>query len=294
MYAITAATGNTGRAIAEALLSKGKKVRVIGRDAARLKPLVDKGAEAFVGDVKDADAMTRAFTGAKAIYTLIPPDYAAPNMRAYQNKVSEAIAAAIVNARVRYVVDLSSIGANLSEKAGPINGLHDNEERLNQLKDVDVLHLRPASFMENLFLNISVIKTMGILGTPLKGDLPIPMIVTRDIASEAAQRLLSLDFTGKTTKELLGQRDLTMVEATRVIGKAIGKPDLPYVQFPYDDAEKAMVGMGLAPDTARNFIEMYRSFNDGALRPTEKRAATNTTPTSIEEFAQVFAAAYKG
>ncbi|MFY9268691.1 MAG: NAD(P)H-binding protein [Candidatus Manganitrophaceae bacterium] len=294
MYVITGATGNTGKVIAEKLLTQGKKVRVIGRSDARLKSLVAQGAEGFVGDVEEAGAMTRAFTGAQAVYMLIPPNYTGENMRGYQNRVGEVYAEATVNARVPYIVNLSSVGAHLSEKAGPINGLHDHEQRLNKLNGVHILHLRPTSFMENLFGNIGLIKKMGIHGTPLRGDLSITMIATKDIAAEAAERLLRLDFSGKSVKELLGERDLTMAEVTRILGKAIGKPELPYVQFPYDDAEKAIIGIGFSADVARNFIEMYRSMNEGVIRPTEKRSAKNTTPTSIEQFAVIFAAAYNG
>jgi uncharacterized protein YbjT (DUF2867 family) len=292
MYAITGATGNTGRRIAEALLSKGKKVRVIGRDAERLKSLAKKGAEAFVGSLDDAAAMTRAFSGAKAAYAMIPPNLKAENMRVYQNKISEALAAAIAKARVQYVVNLSSVGAHLSEKTGPIAGLHDQEQQLNKLKDVHVLHLRPGFFMENFYWNIDMIKKMGINGSPLKADLPVSMIATQDIAAAAAQQLADLDFSGKSVRELLGQRDLTMTKATQALGRAIGKPDLKYVQFPYDEAEKAMLGMGLSASVAKGFIEMNRAFNEGVIQLNEKRSAANTTPTSIEEFAKQFAAAY--
>src|SRR3989338_3021085 len=106
MYAITGATGNTGRRITEMLLSQGKKIRVIGRDAVRLKPLVDKGAEAFTGSLDDAAAMTRAFTGAKAVYAMIPPNPITKNLRAYQNQIGEALATAIAKARVPFVVNL--------------------------------------------------------------------------------------------------------------------------------------------------------------------------------------------
>lgn len=292
MYAITGATGNTGKKIAEALLARGKKVRVIGRTAERLRPLADKGAEPVVGSLDDAAFLTRAFTGVKAVYAMIPPNYAAPHFRAYQNKLGEAIATSIASAQVPYVVNLSSLGAHLPEKTGPIKGLYDMEQRLNKLERTHVLHLRPTYFMENLFWSMNLIKTMGMNGSPLKGDLLIPMIATRDIAAEAAERLFRLDFSGKSAKELFGQRDLTMVEATRILGKAIGKPELPYVQFPYEDAEKAMVGMGLSLDMARSFNELYRAFNEGTLKPTEARSESNTTPTSIEEFAKVFAMRY--
>ncbi|MEW6684329.1 MAG: NAD(P)H-binding protein [Nitrospirota bacterium] len=292
MYAITGATGNTGKRIAEALLAKGEQVRVVGRSAERLKALVDRGAEAFVASLDDVGATTRAFAGARAVYLMIPPPYAEPDVRGYQNRVGKALSEAVVAARVAHVVNLSSVGAHLAERVGPIKGLHDQEERLNRLAGVNVLHLRPVSFMENVLFNINLIRQAGINGTPLRADLAIPMIATQDIAAVATRRLLALDFSGKATQELLGQRDVSMAEATRILGQAIGKPDLPYVQFPYEEAEKAMVGMGLSPDMARAFIEMYRAFNDGILRPTEPRSAANTTPTSFEEFAKTFAAVY--
>ncbi|TAK06285.1 MAG: NAD-dependent epimerase/dehydratase family protein, partial [Candidatus Manganitrophaceae bacterium] len=251
MYVITGATGHTGRAIAERLLAQGKPVRAIGRDAARLQPLTAKGAEPFVGVLEDPDAMARAFSGAEAVYTLVPTNPAAPDVRADQNRVGEALATAIAKARVPYVVNLSSVGAHLSEKVGPIKGLYDIEQRFNRLEGTNVLHLRPTFFMENLLMNVQMIKNMGINGTPMKPDVAIPIIATKDIAAEAAERLLRLDFKGKSVKELLGPREWTMTEMTAILGRAIGKPSLPYVQFPYEDAEKAMIGMGLSPDVAR-------------------------------------------
>lgn len=292
MYAITGATGNTGKRIAEALLAKGERVRAMGRSAERLKSLAERGAEPCVALLDDVDAMTRAFTGAKAVYLMIPPPYAEPDVRGYQNRLGQALAEAVSAARVSHVVNLSSAGAHLSERVGPINGLHDQEQRLNCLAGMNVLHLRPTSFMENFFFNVNLIKQAGINGTPLRADLAIPMIATKDIAAVAARRLLALDFSGKTTQELLGPRDLSMTEATRILGQAIGKPDLPYVQFPYEEAEKAMIRMGLSLDMARAFIQMYRAFNEGILRPTEPRSAANTTPSSFEEFAKTFAAVY--
>ncbi|WDT73993.1 MAG: NmrA family NAD(P)-binding protein [Candidatus Manganitrophus sp.] len=293
MYVITGATGHTGRAIVEKLLAEGKPVRAVARNAEHLKPLAAKGAEPFVGSLEDADAMARAFSGAEGVYTLVPTPLTAPDVRASQNRVGEALATAIAKARVPFVVNLSSVGAHLSEKVGPVKGLHDVEQRFNRLEGVNVLHLRPTFFMENFLMNVPMIKNMGIHGTPMKPDIAVPLIATKDIAAEAAERLLRLDFKGKSVKELLGPRELTMTEVTAILGRAIGKPSLPYIQFPYEDAEKAMIGMGLSPDVARGYIEMYRAFNDGIMKPTEKRSAKNTTPTSFEAFAEEFAAIYK-
>ena len=73
MYVILGASGNTGSIIANSLLSAGNKVCVVGRDAGRLQRFVDKGAEAFTADLSDAAALTKAFTGARAAYLLLPP-----------------------------------------------------------------------------------------------------------------------------------------------------------------------------------------------------------------------------
>ena len=85
-----------------------------------------------------------------------------------------------------------------------------------------------------------------------------------------------------------------MSEATRIVGEAIGKPDLPYVRFPEDEARNAMRGMGMSDSAVEALLEMQRAFNDGRIRPTQVRNASNTTPTTLEEFAQtVFAHSYR-
>ena len=61
-----------------------------------------------------------------------------------------------------------------------------------------------------------MIKGMGIFGHALLPDLNLPMIATRDVGDYAAQRLLDLDFSGKQTRELLGERNLSMAEATAI------------------------------------------------------------------------------
>ncbi|WP_455379428.1 NmrA family NAD(P)-binding protein [Petrachloros mirabilis] len=290
MYVIVGATGNTGRFIAETLLKDGETVRVIGRDAARLKPLVDGGAEAFVASIDDTPAMVRAFTGATAVYTMIPPNYGVADLRAYHRRIAESLATALEQAQVPSVVNLSSLGAQLADGAGPISGLHDVEQRLNRLPNSHVLHLRPGYFMENLLWNRDLIATQGINSTPLRSNLAISMIATRDIATAATQRLRLRDFSGKRTQELLGHRDLTMTEATAIIGKVTGNPSLHYVQFPYEAVEETMLGMGMSADTARNFVELYRAFNEGRVTPLEPRTPANTTATSFEEFAAAFRA----
>ena len=291
-YTITGANGHTGHIVANALLDQGHQVRVVGRHAEKLDPFVARGAQAFVGTLDDVDLLTRAFTGADAVYVLLPGSFGEADFRAYQNRLGQAIAAAIRNANVRYVVNLSSVGAHQPERTGVVLGLYDQEQRLNQLEGVNVLHLRPTFFMENFFGNIGVIKGMGVNGSPLAADKPFSFIATPDIGAVAAQRLLKLDFTGKSALELLGPRDYTMREVTSILGAAIGKPDLAYVQFPPAGAIQGMTSVGFSPDVAAKMVELQESMNDGYASTGVTRGPLNTTPTTIEDFAPIFAAAY--
>ncbi|HXN27722.1 MAG TPA: NmrA family NAD(P)-binding protein [Candidatus Acidoferrales bacterium] len=293
MIVITGATGNTGKPAAEALLAQGDKIRVIGRDASKLQQFVQKGAEAAAGSVDDPAFLRKAFQGAQAAYLLIPPDMQTNDYRGYQEKIVAAYAAAIAEAKVPYVVTLSSVGADLTEKSGPILGLHNLETKLNAIKGLNVLHLRPAGFMENLFMSVQPLRTMGMLPGPLPADAMHAMIAARDIGAYAAERLHARDFSGSSVQELHGQRDISMKEVAAVVGDAIGKPKLGYMQVPFMMLEPALVQTGLPKSTVALMIEMWKSMNSGALQLHEPRNAKNTTPTSIENFiSEVFAPAY--
>src|SRR5258707_7468138 len=213
MHAILGASGNTGSIIANSLLSKGEKVRVVGRDAGRLQRFVRQGAEAFTATVSDAAALTKAFSGARAAYLMLPP----AKSREDQERDSDAIAKAVKESGLRYAVHLSSYGAQVPEGTGPVAGLHSSEQKLNAISGLNVLQLRAAYFMENNLAAIGMIHGMGVFGNALLPDLKLPMATTRDVGDHAAQRLLDLDFSGKQIRELLGERDLRSTEPTDVI-----------------------------------------------------------------------------
>jgi len=294
MYVITGATGNTGSVVAEKLLARGEKVRVIGRDAKRLERFTQKGAEAFVADATDAGALTKAFSGAKAAYAMIPPNMGAPNVRAYQEQVNDALVSAIEKNGLKHAVVLSSFGADKSEKTGPVVGLHSLEEKLNGISGLNALYLRAGYFMENILPQVGVIKAFGDMAGPVKGDLRLPMIATRDIGAVAADALLKLDFEGKRPRELQGAGDVTYAEIARIVSTAIGKADLAYKQMPAEQLRPALLQMGMSSSMADLLLEMADALNSGYMRTLEPRSPLNTTPTSLEIFvSEVFVPTYR-
>ena len=194
------------------------------------------------------------------------------------------MAAAISNTKVKFVVSLSSIGADKSSGTGPVIGLYNLEQKLNRIPDLNALHLRAGYFMENTLAQAGAIKAMGKAAGPLRPELKLPMIATRDIGAAAAQELIQLSFQGKQTRELLGQRDLTMSEVAAIIGNAIGKPGLACVQLPDDQMRAALVQFGMSSNFAGLILEMASALNSGRMRALETRSAKNTTPTSYEQF----------
>jgi uncharacterized protein YbjT (DUF2867 family) len=294
MYVITGATGNTGRTVVEALLTKGEKVRAIGRSAARLQPLTAQGAEAFVADLSDAKALAKAFKGARAVYAMIPPNVSSTDYRAEQERIGDAISKAVKDSGVEFVVSISSVGADKPEGTGPVAGLHSFEKKLSAIQGLNVLHLRPGYFMENTLAQIQPIRMISASAGPLRPDLKVPMIATRDIGAAAADALLRLDFRGQQVRELLGQRDLNYTEVASIIGAAIGKPDLPYVQVSDDQFVSAVQQAGMSQSMADLLLEMAKALNAGYMKALEPRSAKNTTPTTYETFvAEEFVPAYK-
>jgi uncharacterized protein YbjT (DUF2867 family) len=294
MYAILGASGNTGHVVAKTLLARGQKVRAIGRNATHLQPLAAAGAETFVADVTDASALTKAFNQVDSAYVMIPPNPTSNDFRAFQDRATDAIATAIQNTGVKNIVTLSSLGADKSSGTGPVVGLYNLEQKLNQIDVANVLHLRAGYFMENTLPQAAVIRMMGSAVGPIRPSLRLSMIASRDIGDAAADALLQLAFRGKQTQELLGQRDLDYTEVASIIGQAIGKPKLGYVHAPDAQLRVAMVQMGMSDNFVGLILEMAAALNSGHMRSFESRNSRNTTPTPFETFvAQSFVPAYQ-
>lgn len=284
MYVITGATGNTGKVVATQLLAAGEKVVAVGRNEERLQPLARQGAEPLAADITDKAALSRAFSGARAVYLMIPPDMASLDYVAYQQRVVGALVEAVKQSEVKYAVTLSSVGADKPQGTGPISSLRHLEQELNAVAGLNVLHIRAGYFMENTLGQAGAIRALGKAVGPVRGDLKLPMIATHDIGVAAAEALQKLNFSGKQTRELLGQRDLDYNEVAAVIGKAIGKPGLSYVQLSDEQARPAFLQLGFSASVLDGLLEMSAALNSGYIHALEKRSQQNTTPTSYENF----------
>ncbi|MGL2965854.1 NmrA family NAD(P)-binding protein [Flavobacterium sp. XGLA_31] len=283
MIVITGATGKIGSRIAAHLLAQGKKVRAVGRSATALEKLQALGAETAVGEMLDIDFLTQTLTGADGVFLMLPPDKDTLDFGGLQDEIGKAQWEAVKNSGIKNIVFLSSQGAHDVAHTGTVKGLGRQELRLNQLPaEVKVLSLRPEAFMEN---HIDSLKLFNTIASPLRPEVSTGLIASADIADFAAERLSQLDFTGKTHQDLLGDREYTQTEATQIIGEAIGKPELAYVQLSYADYKNKLLSVGMSESRAAMITERYQAINDGYFN-NGVRTATATTPTSLATFAK--------
>ncbi|MFB9906961.1 NmrA family NAD(P)-binding protein [Allokutzneria oryzae] len=285
LITVMGATGNTGHEITQRLLAAGHRVRALGRSQDKLAELTAAGAETAAGDAADPTFLAEAFRGSSAVYTLLPIDVTWADFHAEVGAIGSAIVEAVRVAGVRHVVALSSLGAELPTGTGFLTSLHAQEQRWSTLPEVNVLLLRPGLFFESFRAALGLIEAEGINGDSVAPDVRIPMIATRDIAEVAATALATRDWHGIVVRELLGQRDLSYREATTILGEAMGRPALPYVQFGYDAMTHALVESGFSQDVASQHVAMTHAFNENRVVPLRGRTPDNTTPTRFEDFA---------
>lgn len=289
---ITGATGHIGRQLVHALLAQGHRITAVARPSKRLEALGQAGATLAPGDLFDVAFLTEALRGADAAFLMIPPNGQAADVLADMRQGGEAIAQAVQAAGLRQAVSLSSARVDQPVGNGPL--FVEQEARLNAITGLAVAHLRPAFFMDNLLSNVGMIQHLGSVASTMRPDVALPMIATRDIAAKAAELLGHGPLTGQSVHYLLGPRNYTMQEVTAAFGLAIGRPDLPYTQLGYDQARQGMLRAGMSASMADLMEEMIRTQNEGRVVEHVVRTPANTTPTTIEEFAQtVFAPAFQ-
>ncbi len=293
-YIITGAAGNISRPLAEKLIRQGHEVSVISRNADHIRVLIDLGAKAAIGSVEDTAFLEKAFAGMDAVYTMTPPknDITA-RWKEYIGGIGVNFAAAIRSSGIRYVVNLSSVGAHLPDGCGPVSGLYRVEQALNALQDVNVLHLRPGYFYFNFFGMIDMIRNMNIMGSNFGGPGFVMMLAhPADIAEAAFDALNTLSFSGKSVL-YVSSEDRTTDDIARVLGESVGKPALPWVAFTDEQALGGLLQAGLPEELARNYVEMGQAIQSGIfLEDYKKQKNFYRGKIKLEDFAKTFTMVY--
>lgn len=272
-YVVIGATGAVGRVVTAALAEAGHGVRAVSR------------ASGIALD--DRAALTAAFEDVDGAYVMLPFDRTSPDLHAWEARVAGNLAVALATTRVRRVVALSGTSAHLGVRAGTGTGAWILEQALGSVDVPELVCLRACFFLDNhLDFGIADQARNGTYGTVFRPDVATPMIAASDVGHVAAEVLTAEEFDQPPVRELLGAGDYTMTEATRAFGAAIGRPDLAYVQVGYADARRSLLETGASASFADAVVDTARSFNQGERWAREARSGRNTTPTTLDRFAE--------
>lgn len=264
-YAIMGGAGNISKPLTKQLLSAGHVVTVISRNEANLEELIQLGAHPAIGSLEDVEFLKKAFAGADAVYTMCPTNMMASDLMEFYRTLGKNYSQAVEHSNVKYVVNLSSIGAHLEQGAGPVSGVHIVEQALNNLKEVNIRHLRPAYFYYNLFSYIPLIKKAGIIGNNFcTAEKRFPMADITDIAAVAAEEMKTLNFSGHSFRYIASEETDTD-QIAKLVGKWIGKADLQWVTFTDEQALEGLLQAGLPKEISTHVVAMGNAMSSGKL-----------------------------
>jgi len=284
---LTGSLGNISKPLAEQLISAGHDVTIISSKADKAVEIEALGSKAAIGLVSDAAFLTKVFTGADVVYTMVPPNFGAADYRKYVGDTARNYAEAIQKSGVTRVVNLSSIGADIDGGTGQISGNHDGELILNALENVAIKHLRAGFFYVNFYANIDMIKNLGFLGSNYDSNTRLIMVHPADISAAVAEEI-EHPFTGKSVRYIVSD-ERTAGEAAAILGAAIGKPDLKWVEFTDEQAYNGMRQAGLPEEVSNKFVEMGTAVRSGILwKDFDAQGSVFTGKTKLEEFAKEF------
>lgn len=281
-FVATGATGQVGSAVVDHLLSQSVPVRAVIRSANKANAFTARHVDVAIADLTDADALTKAFRGAKGVFAMNPPVYDQPDMHEAAAKVAQAFATAITAAQVPRVVVLSSVGAERNSGTGNIRTTYILEEVLKGLAP-QVVMVRCAWFMENWFSSVVAVKSgqSPVLGSMLqKLDRAIPHIATDDIGCVVAKYLTlpSDQISAHLIVELEGPEPYSPNDVAKLVSQVLGK-EVPAVAMSEETIRGLFGQFGWPKATINNWLEMVRGFDDGTICWMEDRGTTREKGT---------------
>ncbi|NTX52581.1 NmrA family NAD(P)-binding protein [Myxococcus sp. CA039A] len=280
---INTPNGNIGRNLALRLLEAGQSLTLISRSAEKVADLVKRGAKVVEGSSDDAAVLDKAFAGASAVFWLTPPAMR-PDFVEWTQAMGRLAAQKAKQHGVKRVVVLSSVGAQSGPGTGPVGVLLAVEEAFKAAV-ADVTILRPGYFMENLLRDLPSLVNASTLFLTTSPERRAPFVATVDIAHKAADVLLDAGWKGHRYIGVHGPQDLTYTEVVGILSRELGQP-VRYVQVSFDDARKAMLGMGLPAFMVDLFVQMYEAIPEGRMDAAEPRSAETTTSTTLAQWAR--------
>ncbi len=288
---VTGSLGHISQPLTKALIQKGHQVTVISSKQEKQNDIKALGANAAIGSVEDTGFLTATFSGADVVYAMVPANFTVPDQITHYRKIALNYAHAIRQSGVKRIVNLSGCGAELARGTGIILGFHEVENILNELSDVAVTYLRPGYFYYNLYNFVGMIKGQGCMGANYGEETKMVLVDPKDIAAAALEEIEAPISRNKVRYVASDER--TAGEIAKILGAAIGKPDLRWITFTDEQVQANLERNGMPQNTAAKYVELWVSLRSGILLADYELAKPIAMgKVKLEDFAKEFAASF--
>lgn len=294
---LTGSLGNIGKPLAIELVQKGHSVTIISSKAEKQKDIEALGAKAAIGTMQDVDFLTETFKGADIVYlmeawegigSIFDQDV---DFVAAFNKIGNNYKQAIAQSGVLQVVHLSSIGAHTNTGTGSLFVHHTIENILKELpENVSIKFMRPVGFFNNIFRYMQTIKTKGKIIQSYGGEKKEPWVSPLDIAAAITEEMEN-PFNGRSVRYVASD-EVSPNEIAKIIGAAIGKPDLEWSVISDDETLQGMLSAGVNEWIANGFVKMQAAQRDGSLYADYYLNKPTLGKVKLVDFAKEFAKIY--
>lgn len=281
--AVVGATGRIGAKLTRTLLAAGHQVKALSRGGPALDALVEAGAEPFLGSFDTgAGELDGVFQDVEAAFLMVKTDW--NNIEGHYPAVAQRFVDALGGSPVKLAVSLTAMGADAAGKTGHFELFHHLEQRLNELNEINLVHLRAAWFMENTLAWTASVARYGRLAWFYEPDLKMPWVATEDIAELAANELTNPTGEHRRIRET-GSQDLTMNELAAIVGREIGKPvEYRFINRSRKDLEDAYLASFGTPEHWLDDSRSADALNRGVVRFHGGNGVRPPLPTTMEAF----------
>ncbi|MEW5354970.1 NmrA/HSCARG family protein [Streptomyces sp. 16-176A] len=216
---VLAATGGQGRAVTDALLDRGARVRALVRDPGRgaARELAGRGVEVVAGSLDDADSLAAAMSGTAGVFAFTTPFEAGVEAEVEQGR---AILSAAAERRVGHLVFSSVAGADQDSGVPHFESKARIEAELVG-GDVPYTILGPTYFFDNALGGAERVRD-GVLDLPLPPDRPLQQLARPDLGAFAAEVLLDPGSYAGQRIELAGDAP-TPAQMAAALGAVLGR-----------------------------------------------------------------------
>lgn len=293
---LTGSIGNIGKPLTQELVKQGHQVTVISSTAERQKDIKALGAIPAIGSMQDVAFLSATFKGADVVYCMEAHDKSVffdleIDIIEVYNQIATNYKQAIEQSGVKRIIHLSSIGAHTDKGNGILRFHYNVENILKQLpEDVSIKFMRPTGFFTNLLRSLQTVKTQNAFISNYGGDQKEPWVSPLDIAAVIAEEI-EKPFEGRTIRYIASE-ELSPNEIAKILGEAIGSPDLKWQAISDEELLKGMLAAGMNAQIAKGFVEMQASQGTGLLYEDYYRNQPVLGKVKLTDFAKDFAAAF--